>query len=80
MNAFRLSCLQCILTTQRKLLVNIKETHIMIFRKGGTLANMQFKYGNNKVETVSRFVYLGIVFVYRNAKKYISWSGTTRYF
>ena len=35
----------------------------MIFRKGGRLANsIQFKYGNNKVEIVSKFVYFGIVF------------------
>lgn len=46
-----------------KLLVNTLKTKILIFRKGGRLrANLQFKYGENNIEIVNRFVYLGTVF------------------
>jgi hypothetical protein len=46
-----------------KLLVKTSTTNILISRKGGRIrANLQFKYGENNIEIVHRFVYLGIVF------------------
>ena len=46
-----------------RLCVNIEKTKIMIFRKGGRLSNnLDFKYGNNPIEIVCRFSYLGVVF------------------
>ena len=40
----------------------------MIFRKGGKLANnVQFKYGNNKLEIVNRFLNIN-GFVYKMQK------------
>ena len=46
-----------------KLRVNVAKTKIMIFRKGGRLPeNISVKYGDQELEIVNRFVYLGIVF------------------
>jgi hypothetical protein len=42
---------------------NTLNTKILIFRKVGRLRGyLQFKYGENNIEIVNRFVYLGIVF------------------
>ena len=48
---------------QWKLVVNIANTEIMVFRKGGQLRrNMKFMYKGNKIEIVKKFTYLGIIF------------------
>lgn len=44
-----------------KLSVNVNKTKIMVFRKGGRLArNLRFMYGDNEIEIVTEFAYLGI--------------------
>jgi len=46
-----------------KLSVNTSKTKVMIFRKAGRLpANVEFHFGEHKLEIVSKFVYLGLVF------------------
>ena len=46
-----------------KLTVNAKKSKIIVFRKGGRLPqNLEFKYGDNVIEIVNKFTYLGIVF------------------
>lgn len=46
-----------------KLKVNPNKSKVMIFRKGGRLAqNIVFNYGNSTIDIVSKFTYLGIVF------------------
>ena len=45
-----------------KLSVNTQKTKVMIFRKGAILRrNTQFKYGENNLEIVNKFTYIGIV-------------------
>ena len=45
-----------------KLTVNTSKTKIMVFRKGGRLANnINFVYNNIKIEIVNNFCYLGVV-------------------
>ena len=45
-----------------KLTVNIQNTKVMVFRKGGILGrNTCFYYGENEIEIVNKFTYLGIV-------------------
>ena len=49
--------------TSWKLKVNTNKTKIMIFRGGGILSrNLHFLYSGEKIEIVSKFTYLGIVF------------------
>lgn len=46
-----------------KLTVNTDKTKIVVFRKGGRLPhNLNFTYGNSKIEIVNKFCYLGVVF------------------
>jgi len=46
-----------------RLTVNINKTKVMIFRKGGRKhKNFRFFYGNEELEIVDRFTYLGITF------------------
>lgn len=46
-----------------KLFVNTSKTKVMIFRKAGRLhANVEFQFGEQKLEIVSKFAYLGLVF------------------
>ena len=46
-----------------KLKVNISKTKVVVFRKGGTLPrNLKFYYDGQKLEIVSSFSYLGIIF------------------
>ena len=46
-----------------KLTVNTTKTKVLIFRKGGRLPNgLRFTYNGTKIEILSRFSYLGIVF------------------
>ena len=43
--------------------MNAKKTKIVVFKKGGrTDKNMKFVYGNNELEIVSYFKYLGLIF------------------
>ena len=46
-----------------KLTVNVDKSKVMVFRKGGRLAqNLVFMYGDINLEIVKKFNYLGIVF------------------
>ena len=46
-----------------KLKVNVNKTKVMIFHRGGNpYPNTMFMYGENEVEIVRKFTYLGIVF------------------
>ena len=46
-----------------KLRVNIKKSNAIIFNKSGKfLKNVKFKYGNENLDTVKEYSYLGIVF------------------
>ena len=46
-----------------KLKVYISKTKVVVFRKGGTLPrNLKFYYDGQKLEIVSSFSYLGIIF------------------
>ena len=46
-----------------KFTVNVDKSKVMVFRKGGRLAqNLVFMYGDINLEIVKKFNYLGIVF------------------
>ena len=46
-----------------KLKINTSKTKMLVFKKGGRLpVNLNFYYGNDVLEIVNKFVYLGIVF------------------
>ncbi|OXA38446.1 hypothetical protein Fcan01_26781 [Folsomia candida] len=45
------------------LLVNLSKTKVMVFRKGGRLkAGTKFSYGEESIEIVNEYVYLGVLF------------------
>ena len=49
-----------------KLTVNIKKTEIMVFSRGKVKRFPRFKYGDNTIEVVSNYVYLGITMNFNN--------------
>ena len=46
-----------------QLVVNIKKTNIVIFSKGGKQRKETFYFGEEKVEIIKKYTYLGIAFV-----------------
>ena len=49
-----------------KLTVNINNTKIIVFSRGKVKRFPTFKYGNNTIEVVSYYIYLGITMNYNN--------------
>ena len=49
-----------------KLTVNIKKTKIIVFSRGKVKRFPTFKYGNNTIEVVSDYIYLGITMNFNN--------------
>ena len=49
-----------------KLTVNIKKTKIIVFYQGKVKRFPTFKYGNNTIEVVSDYIYLGITIILNN--------------
>ena len=51
--------------TQNSLKVNLSKTKVVVFRKGSKLASgTKFKWGNEKVDIVNSYTYLGVTFHY----------------
>ena len=49
-----------------KLTVNIKKTKIIVFSRGKVKCFPTFKYGNNTIEVVSDYIYLGSTMNFNN--------------
>ena len=49
-----------------KLTVNIKKTKIIVFSRGKVKHFPTFEYGNNTIEVVSDYIYLGITMNFNN--------------
>jgi hypothetical protein len=48
---------------QLGLTINVEETKVIVFRRGGRmLSGLQFKYGQEIIELVNEYVYLGVTF------------------
>ena len=62
-----------------KLTVNVNKTKIVVFKKGRLNRNIKFTYGNDNLEIVDAFNYLGVVFTrtgsFLNATKTLSGKG-----
>lgn len=42
--------------------VNLGKTKVMVFRKGGRVGNIMFKYNGQPIEIVNEYTYLGVLF------------------
>lgn len=64
-NAKDLQCMLYKLTeycNEKKLIINTKKTKILMFSKGSRMSNTELKIGDEVIEEVKTFKYLGIVF------------------
>lgn len=51
----------------KRLEVNVDKTKIVVFRRGVRIKSEQYYYGNQLIEIVNSYIYLGVLFKYNNS-------------